>query len=1256
MKIRSKLIGAFGLVAAIALAVALLGYLEATRLSRALYEVGVVRLPSLDGLKEMAAAKSTLDDSLRLVLDADLGPAAAKAEIERQDRAWQRASAGRQVYEPLPQSADERAAWLKFVPAWEAWSTAYTSLISEIKPAQLSAHSADPERMRAQLRPGLEQRSAEVDGLLAQLQAINWRIVREAERDTVGSLADVAHVRQLMLAAATVAFALALVIGFLLSRHFRQPLARIESALERLRQGQALGPVDTGAHDEIGDLARTLDHLSAALQASEARLQSLADNLPNGMVFQLVQELNGMRHFTHVSAAVRRLHGLSVTEVLADPGLLPAQIVKEDRKVIDDGDTPSYAMRSAYNAVVRIRRADGELRWLQICSAPRPLADGRIVWDGLEIDVTERERTAETMRMNDRQLRGIFDNAPVGISLIRNRRLVRINPYHAELFGYDQNEAVDLDLREIYFSDADYERTGNLFYSQLQAHGYFSSEMTFRHKNGRAIHLHLRAVPVDRNDFSAGVICLSLDLSDRIRAEEAVRASESRLREVFDHTNEIIFTVRVDPGDRFVFESINRAVEQLGIPVAHFEAGQYTPHDIFPRGTADRMVQNYRDCVAAGRLITVEQQVESPRGLTYMSATLMPVADRGRIRRIVGFVSDVTEQRRAEAALRASEENYRGIFEHANEGIFRTSLEGRLLAANPALARMYGFDSPEQAVAQLTDLARQMYTDPADRDKVLAEIVAKGKVSNLELRMRRRDGSIIWALTNVRMIRDAEGKPQYLEGTNLDITELKRARSLQEAKIQAEAANRAKSAFLANMSHEIRTPMNAILGFSQLLRRDPALTPAQRAHIEVIDRNGEHLLALINDVLEMSRIEANRATLNPVAFNPRALAADLTAMFRPRAESKGVTFITVATTDLPDLAVADAGKIRQIFVNLLGNAVKFTNAGRILFRLAASATGDRGWILEGEVQDTGPGIDPTELPNLFKRFEQTEVGRRLGSGTGLGLALSREFAQLMDGDVTAESQPGEGATFRVRLPMASARASSSPVAPVDSSAEPSTVRVAPGFPVPRILVVDDLEDSRLYLRHLLSDSGFAVREAANGLQAIDAFVEWSPDAILMDVRMPEMGGIEAIREIRRRELSRTVKIVTLTASVASEERDQVFAAGADAFMAKPVRAARLFAELERLLGLKLERIAIGSTPAPADDAQRASLPRLPVPEELRRRLRAAVERADLEQLEELVAEVRILDLAFAQEISSLAAAFNYARLAEILDAPRPATA
>jgi len=401
-----------------------------------------------------------------------------------------------------------------------------------------------------------------------------------------------------------------------------------------------------------------------------------------------------------------------------------------------------------------------------------------------------------------------------------------------------------------------------------------------------------------------------------------------------------------------------------------------------------------------------------------------------------------------------------------------------------------------------------------------------------------------------------------------------RTRDLADAKAAAESANIAKSAFLANMSHELRTPLNAILGFAQIMERDKRLPEDERHNVGVINRAGGHLLSVINDVLEISRIEAGRTTAHKEVFDLTETLSAIEEMIRIRAEAKHLALHVEYLGPTPSHVQGDPHHLRQVLINLLGNGVKYTDAGEVALRIEPL-----GEHIRFEVADTGHGIGLADQERVFHAFYQTEAGIAKGEGTGLGLTISREFVRLMGGELTVLSEPGRGSTFGFTIPLPAAEA------PATKAALGSVVGLAEGQPAPRILVVEDHPDNRDLICQLMTSIGCQINHAANGAQAVDAFGRWKPDLIWMDMRMPVMDGYAATRAIRQLPDGASVKIAALTASAFREDKAAILAAGCDDMVFKPIDANKLFEAMQNLLGL---RYRYASPPSAAGETATAT--------------------------------------------------------------------
>jgi CheY-like chemotaxis protein len=440
--------------------------------------------------------------------------------------------------------------------------------------------------------------------------------------------------------------------------------------------------------------------------------------------------------------------------------------------------------------------------------------------------------------------------------------------------------------------------------------------------------------------------------------------------------------------------------------------------------------------------------------------------------------------------------------------------------------------------------------------------------------------------------------------------------------------------------------MNAILGFAQLMQRDPNLTVQLRDHLSIINRSGEHLLSLINDILEMSKIEAGRSTLLSKTFDLHGLLDDLEMMFRVRTDAKHLQLLVERVGDVPRWVSTDEGKLRQVLINLVGNAVKFTEEGGIALRIGAQR-GDGGKMdLLFEVEDTGPGIAEDEIERLFKAFEQTRSGLRSG-GTGLGLALSRGFVQIMGGSLSVSSTAGKGSIFMFTIPIQEGKEEEAE----RKESRRRVLRLKPGQEEIRVLIADDRDTNRTLLSRMLNAVGFKTREVVNGAEAVEVCQGWKPRVILMDMTMPVMDGYEAMRLIKATPYGKKTAIIAVTASAFEEDRQRVLAAGADGYLAKPFKEAELFEIIQGLTGTCYLYEETGrdrgySMTAGEKEQVREAVAALP--SDLVRRLREATLSADIELLNELFEQVSRGNPSAAQVMREMAARYEYEELINLL--------
>lgn len=509
-----------------------------------------------------------------------------------------------------------------------------------------------------------------------------------------------------------------------------------------------------------------------------------------------------------------------------------------------------------------------------------------------------------------------------------------------------------------------------------------------------------------------------------------------------------------------------------------------------------------------------------------------------------------------------------------------------------------------------------------------------------EERQKRQETKISFAL--VWAIGLAASLVMSLVARNHRRATLLAAAALLQAKDEAEAANKAKSTFLANMSHELRTPLNSILGFSDLMRRDAKVSEAQKETLAIIHKSGDHLLSLINDVLDIAKIEAGRIVLEKAPFDLGELVLDVTDMMRLRAKEKGLQLLVDQSSKFPRFIVGDEAKLRQVFINLLSNAVKATEQGGVTLRLGIKQNKTDHLLIE--VEDTGCGIAPQDQAKIMQPFVQVGPHSKQ-QGTGLGLTISNQFVELMGGRLSLTSTVGQGSTFRVDIPVQCAQPQEIPQAP---RVRGEVTGLEPGQPPCRVLVVEDQVENQILLVRLLESAGFQVRLAENGEVAVGLFSSWQPHFIWMDRRMPVMGGVEAARRIRALPKGDTVKIAAVTASTFREEDAELTAAGFNEIVHKPFRPAQIFDCMERLLGLRFLRTEEEKAPASRSNLSAAVMATLP--EALRQSLGEALIELDSGRILELIAVVGQTAPDLAAALRERAQQYDYEAIRVLLQA------
>jgi PAS domain S-box-containing protein len=691
----------------------------------------------------------------------------------------------------------------------------------------------------------------------------------------------------------------------------------------------------------------------------------------------------------------------------------------------------------------------------------------------------------------------------------------------------------------------------------------------------------------------------------------------------------------------FRFLDTNPALERIaGLPASDL-AGQ-SFRVLF--GDSPEMHGKMRDVLRTG------QAQHFPLHLAERGRHLDVILFRNFSDQVACVVADVTRGVRAETERNAAMRRMGAWFERSPNPIALVDGSGAIFAASKSLARVLGTEWPQIAGKSFQELLPESHLEAFAG--WFAE-VRESMSATMNLRTIQVDGAERRFEVNIFPVERGEEGAALLGLVAVDATERLRAEeSLQDTNLrleasigratelaaEAESANRAKSIFLANMSHEIRTPLNAILGFAKILKRDTHLSAKETDHLDTINRSGEHLLVLINDILDLAKIEAGKTEVVKADFHLGILFQHLDELFRQRLDDKGLEFEVAVDAAVPRSARGDEGKIRQIMVNLLSNSAKFTEKGRVTLRAdARGEEGSRGFILRVEVEDTGSGIGEEDLQRIFEEFHQAPTGRKV-EGTGLGLAISRRFADLMGGSLTAVSEPGKGSRFRFELPL-----ERSDTVYRESENADRIVGIEPAFPQVRLLLVDDTPDNLSFLHEVLEPIGFDLRTAENGASGIAVAEEWKPHAVLLDMLMPVMDGYEMARRLREGHSGDEVFILAITASAFEDDRKEALAAGVDAFLRKPFRPEELLGMLGKGLGLRY-RSAEGGRPR-RDGAKNdqdggpviSSVPTSMIPV-----LRHAIQTGDIVLLRQCQEELESLDAReAADKLRQLGDRFDY---------------
>ncbi|MGD0359689.1 MAG: PAS domain S-box protein [Bryobacteraceae bacterium] len=800
------------------------------------------------------------------------------------------------------------------------------------------------------------------------------------------------------------------------------------------RWARAMGAPVRDATGRVVRLHGTAQDITArkraadALQESEESFRTAFESAAIGMGLVAPDG-----RWTRVNRSLCQIVGYPAEELLATdfqsithPEDLPSNM--DLLRQMLDGAIPGYQMEKRYI------HKQGRIVWVYLSVALVRDASGEPLYAIAQVqDITERKEAERKLLREKAFTDAVIDNVPGLFYLLDERgKAVRWNRRAEETTGYSPDDGSHMEPTD-YFPGAD-----RAFISETMRkvfrEGHAELEANLVMKNGAVIPFYFSAARVsfEGENYLLGN---GIDISARKEAEKALRVSEEKFATAFRNSPVILSISTLQEG-RYLevnatFERITgwHAAEVVGrlrdeVSIRTAEARREAAARIRSSGGYRNMECEFHTKSGELRIARVSAETIEFAGEACVLTVGQDITEQKAFERELRTLNETLEKRVKDrtAELQQAVEDLQMLSQAVENGpasVMIADPQGNIEYVNPKFCENTGYPKAE-VIGRKANLLKSGTHSPEFFQHLWLTIQG-GETWRGEFCNRKKNGDVYWESACISTVRDAQGHARHFVAITEDITELKQAaQELQRAKEAADAASQAKTAFLASMSHEIRTPMHAILGYSQLMLRDDTISPETKENLRIVNRSGEHLLALINDVLEMSKIESGRLQLDLAEFELPSLLGDLAAMFQLRSAAKGIDLTVLQDDHMPRRVVADEGKLRQILINLLGNAVKFTAAGRITLRAMVRHDPSDHALLSLEVEDTGVGIAPAEIGKLFRPFEQTSSGRQAQSGTGLGLAISMEYARLMGGGISVASELGKGSTFRVEIPFAPA--------------------------------------------------------------------------------------------------------------------------------------------------------------------------------------------------------------------------------------------
>ena len=902
-----------------------------------------------------------------------------------------------------------------------------------------------------------------------------------------------------------------------------------------------------------------------------------------------------------------------------------------------------------------------------------------------QVQINKEKRASELLlRDNEEKLQSIFSVAPVGIGLVVERVIIEVNDFFCDLTGYKRSELIGKSTEILYSSANEFSKAGKEEYHQISERGFGRVETKFKHKDGRILDVILSLAPLDKKDNSKGVTITVLDITERIKAEEELKETHRLVNTLISHLQGLVYKCRNDRQFTMEYlsegaseltgyspkellhnselsyndliynedrENVWSAVQKAVAKKEHYEIvyriitrsgetrwvwekgegiflkggeleylegfitditqrkyieealresqqlfqtlSQVSPVGIFrtrldgyttyvnpewlhlsgltfeeslgfgwlnavhPEDRAQLVEKWYSDVQLKKPSVAEYRFVRTDGSIVWVMGNAVTESKDDRIVGYIGTITDITERKKAEIALRVSEEKYRGIFENVQDVYYETLVDGTILEVSPSILIL------SKGQYNMDDLVGKsmfdFYSDPIERQAILTELKNKGTVTDFEITLKNNDGTSVPCAISAKLVFDTKGNPAKIIGSLHDITDRRNAtEALKLAKEKAEASDKLKTEFLNNISHEVRTPLNGILGFAEIISLQGLSEEEKKDSMAMLFESSNRLLNTITNYMDISLITSGSLSVNKKDFVPFQVLKRLVNTFEPACLTRNLQLFLDIPEKNEDIVInSDPEICQKILSHFLDNAIKFTETGSIHFGFSL-----KDELLEFHVRDTGSGINTDSFNSIFEMFAKDSHSRyKVSEGSGLGLSIAKGMSEAIGGKINLESEWGAGSCFYLSIPVISINKGS---APVNNDKEFKQVK-----PESQILVAEDDETNFFYLNALLiRETSADILHASNGREAIELFKanQQHIKLILMDIKMPEIDGFEATRQIKL--INPDVKIIAITAYAMSGDEDRIIAAGCDGYLSKPINKKSLLEKISEFITIR----------------------------------------------------------------------------------------